>query len=94
MKKNKLFLPSQFQIYSKQSQQVTIYSQDLINSLFKHPYTKIDFFTTDLSCNRQTAAKYLNNLAKTGYLDKIKIKNSNYYINNKLCKLLLNIRNL
>ena len=72
----------------------TIYSQDLINSLFKHPYTKIEFLTTDLGCNRQTAAKYLNNLAKTGYLSKIKIKNSNYYINNKLCNLFLNIRNL
>jgi hypothetical protein len=25
-----------------------IYSQDLLNNLFKHPYTKIDFVTRDL----------------------------------------------
>jgi hypothetical protein len=30
-----------------------IYSQDLINNLFKHPYTKIDFVVQDLQVTRK-----------------------------------------
>ena len=41
-----------------------IYSQDLINTLFTHPYTKIEFVVKDLGCYRQTASKYLNTLVK------------------------------
>jgi hypothetical protein len=35
------------------------YSQDLINNLFAHPYTKIDFVKDDLGVTRLTATKYL-----------------------------------
>jgi len=38
------------------------YSQDLINNLFNHPYTKIDFVITDLEVSRLTATKYLDEL--------------------------------
>lgn len=58
-----------------------IYSQDLLNNLFKHPYTKIDFVKEDLRVNRQTATKYLNILEKGGFVEKVKLKNSNFYIN-------------
>uniref|UniRef100_UPI00262F36CF Fic family protein n=1 Tax=uncultured Lutibacter sp. TaxID=437739 RepID=UPI00262F36CF len=40
------------------------YSQDLLNNLFKHPYTKIEFIENDLGVSRITASKYLNQLAK------------------------------
>lgn len=30
------------------------YSQDLINHLFKHPYTKIDFLMSDINVSRPT----------------------------------------
>lgn len=64
------------------------YSQDLLNNLFKHPYTKIEFIQNDLGVSRITAALYLNKLAEDGILVKKKMGNSNYYINHKLYSLL------
>jgi len=40
------------------------YSQELLNHLFRHPYTRIDFVRRDLGVTRQTASKYLNALAR------------------------------
>jgi len=57
------------------------YSQDLINHLFSHPYTKIDFLMRSLNVSRITATKYLDALAGSGVLHKQKIGRSNYYIN-------------
>jgi len=64
------------------------YSQDLLNNLFKHPYTKIEFLEQDLGVSRITAAKYLNELAKDGLLRKEKLGTGNYYINERLMNLL------
>jgi Fic family protein len=64
------------------------YSPELINNLFKHPYTKIEFLENDLGVSRITAANYLNKLAQDGILKKEKLKTGNYYINEKLFKLL------
>ncbi|MFZ3044402.1 MAG: hypothetical protein WA151_00690 [Desulfatirhabdiaceae bacterium] len=57
------------------------YSQDLINNLFFHPYTKIEFLEKDLKVSRLTATKYLDTLSHEGFLKKEKIGRSNYYIN-------------
>ncbi len=57
------------------------YSQDLINNLFTHPYTKIDFVQRDLGVSRVTATKYLDALAQGGFVRKQKIGRGNYYIN-------------
>ncbi|NOZ36422.1 MAG: Fic family protein [Chlorobi bacterium] len=64
------------------------YSQDLLNNLFKHPYTKIEFIEADLGVSRITASKYLNQLAKDGLLKKGKLGTGNYYINEKLIEIL------
>ncbi|HEX2995889.1 MAG TPA: Fic family protein [Anaerolineales bacterium] len=64
------------------------YSQDLINNLFTHPYTKIDFLMRDLNVSRLTATKYLEALADGGFLHKRKIGRSNYYINPALYTIL------
>ncbi len=64
------------------------YSQDLLNNLFKHPYTKIEFIERDLGVSRITAAKYLNELVKDGLLRKEKLGTGNYYINVRLMDLL------
>ncbi len=57
------------------------YSQDLITSLFMHPYTKIEFIERDLQVTRLTATKYLEALTEGGFLQKQKAGRSNYYIN-------------
>jgi Fic family protein len=64
------------------------YSQDLLNNLFKHPYTKIEFIVNDLGVSRLTAANYLNKLANDKMLRKEKLGTGNYYINTELFDLL------
>ncbi|HVX04522.1 MAG TPA: Fic family protein [Rhodanobacteraceae bacterium] len=64
------------------------YSQDLINNLFSHPYTKIEFIQHDLKVSRLTATRYLDVLADDGFLLKRKIGRSNYYINTPLYRVL------
>lgn len=66
-----------------------IYSQDLLNNLFRHPYTKIDFVIEDLGVSRITATKYLEQLVEQKFLQKQKIGRGNYYINQPLCQLLM-----
>ena len=67
-----------------------IYSQDLINNLFKHPYTKIDFLVTDLQVSRQTASKYLDQLVELNLVTIHKIGKENYYVNDALFQYLYN----
>jgi len=64
------------------------YSQDLLNNLFKHPYTKIEFVVNDLGVSRLTAANYLNKLSDDNMLRKEKLGTGNYYINEELFELL------
>lgn len=64
------------------------YSQDLLNNLFKHPYTKIEFVVNDIGVSRLTAANYLNKLAEDKMLRKDKLGTGNYYINEELFDLL------
>lgn len=64
------------------------YSHELLNNLFNHPYTKIEFLEKDLEVSRITASNYLNRLAKDGVLRKEKLGKTNYYINEPLVALL------
>lgn len=64
------------------------YNQDLLNNLFKHPYTKIEFIQKDMGVSRLTAANYLNQLAQDKFLTKMKLGTGNYYINEPLFDLL------
>ena len=64
------------------------YSQDLVESLFVHPYTKIEFLERELGVSRLTATKYLDQLAERGFLTKQKVGRSNYYINGALFRIL------
>lgn len=65
-----------------------IYSQDLINNLFKHPYTKIDFLIEELQVTRPTASRYLEQLVDLGLLDKIRIGKEYFFINKSLFQFL------
>ncbi len=69
-------------------EQHRFYSQDLINNLFSHPYTKIEFIQNDLKVSRLTATKYLDALVGSGFLAKRKLGRSNYYINVPLTRIL------
>ncbi|BCE01270.1 Fic family protein [Marinicellulosiphila megalodicopiae] len=66
-----------------------IYRQELLNNLFYHPYTKIEFVMDELNVTRITATKYLEQLVEHGFLQKQKIGRANYYINQPLCSLLM-----
>ena len=68
--------------------QYKFYSQDLLNNLFSHPYTKIQFVMDDLGVSRLTATSYLDALARGGILQKRKVGRSNYYINHALASIL------
>ena len=70
-----------------------IYSQDLLNNMFCHPYTKIEFLEKDLGVSRLTATKYLDQLCEKGFLEKHKMGRSNYYINQPLVKSFMDIGN-
>jgi len=61
-----------------------IYSKDLVEILFMHPYTKIDFLVEGLDIYRDTAGRYLNKLKALGIVEEVKIKNSKFFINTKL----------
>lgn len=73
------------------SQHGKIYSQDLLNSLFRHPYTRIDLLMNELDVTRQTAAKYLDQLADAGLLSKHRYGKHNYYMNEPLVAIFVNM---
>ena len=47
-----------------------IYSQDLLNNLFRQPYTKIEFVMKEQQIHRNTAMKYLDELVRIDLLSK------------------------
>lgn len=66
------------------------YKHELLNNLFYHPYTKIEFIQQDMLVQRKTATKYLDMIVETGLLEKVKIKHTNYYMNVRLIELFMN----
>lgn len=68
-----------------------LYSQDLLNNLFRHPYTRIEFLQNELGVVRQTAAKHLDALSDAGLLEKHSQGRNNYYVNRPLVTLLLGV---
>ncbi len=68
-----------------------LYSQDLLNNLFRYPYTRIEFLEKDLPYTRQTARKYLEVLSDSGFVRKVSVGRNNYYINHALVDLFVNV---
>jgi len=68
-----------------------LYSQDLLNNLFRHPYTRIEYVRNDLKKTRQTASEYLKKLAEHGFVQKHRIGTSNYYVNANLVHLFMEV---
>lgn len=69
------------------------YKHELLNNLFFHPYTKIEYIEKDMMVQRKTATKYLDMIVETGILKKMKIGRENYYINTALAELFMNVNN-
>lgn len=68
-----------------------LYRQELLNNLFRHPYTRIEYVQNDLSVTRQTAARYLDTLAEHQFVEKHRAGKNNYYINTQLVQLFLTV---
>lgn len=65
-----------------------IYSKDLIEQLFIHPYCKIEFLVNNLGIERKAASRYLNGLEEIGILKSEQKGKEVIYINTKLYNLL------
>lgn len=80
----KMIRETLFDVKHRIRERYRFYSQDLINNLFTHPYTKVEFIQRDLDVSRITATKYLGELVEGGFLEKRRVGRSNYYINTAL----------
>ena len=67
-----------------QTQAPAIYSKDLVEAIFAHPYTKIQFLVDAGIAKRQTASTYLQTLAGLGLLRASKQGREMYYANDAL----------
>ena len=65
-----------------------IYRKELIELLFEHPYSKIEFVVEKLKVERKAASRYLKNLEDIGILKSEKIGRENLYLNKELIEIL------
>jgi len=75
---------------SLKNQLPKIYSKDLLELIFKHPYTKINFLVDELGVTRKTATSYLRAIEDIGILKSTKVGRDVYFINTQLFSLLKN----
>jgi Fic family protein len=74
--------------YVKEKLPSRVYSKDLIEIIFRQPYTKGQFLVDAGIAERKTAANYLKEIEKTGILKAQKLGKENLYLNVKLFELL------
>lgn len=67
------------------------YRHELLNNLFFHPYTKVEFLEKELMVSKITANRYLNSLIDSGLVERIKVGRSFYYMNIPLMKLFISV---
>ena len=73
---------------SIQKQAPKIYSKDLIELVFQHPYCKIQFLIDAKIAQRQTASQYLQTFASLKLLRPLRKGRDMYYVNDALIKIL------
>lgn len=64
------------------------YNKELIELLFEHPYSKIEYVIDRLHVSRITASKYLKELERVGMLKSKQVWKETLYVNTKLLELL------
>jgi len=75
-------------VYTRENLPGRVYSKELIEMLFRQPYTKGQYLVDAGVAARKTAAEYLKELEKIGVLKRQKIGKENLFLNVKLHKLL------
>lgn len=71
-----------------------IYSHNLLNTIFSHPYTKSAFIEKELGNSRVTAIRYLDELTNIGLMRKLKAGREVYYVNTQLFEVLSRVNNI
>jgi Fic family protein len=74
--------------FAKEKLPSRVYSKELIEILFRQPYTKVQFLVDAGLAERKTAANYLKELQKASIVVVRKIGKENLYLNVKLFELL------
>ncbi len=65
-----------------------IYSKDLVETLFRLPYTKRNFIESAGLGNKKTSGSYLNSLEEKGFLKSIMVGKEKLYLNHQLMAIL------
>jgi len=65
-----------------------IYTKELVEVLYEHPYCKNEFVERVTGVERKAASRYLHELERIGVLTKRKVGRENLFINTQLMKLL------
>ncbi|MEW4924436.1 Fic family protein [Algibacter sp. 2305UL17-15] len=71
-----------------QNEAPKIYRKELIELLFEHPYSKIEYVVQKLNVERKAASRYLKALEKIGIITSEKIGRETIYINKILIDIL------
>ena len=66
----------------------SIYSQDLLNTIFSYPYTRIKILQDRLGVSYLTARKYLDALTEDKLLEKKRIGRDSFYVNVSMMNIL------
>ena len=67
-----------------------IYSKDLVEVLFRLPYTKRQFLIDEHLGNAKTVGNYLISLEEKGFLESVKVGKEKLYLNRRLLNILEN----
>jgi len=71
-----------------QEKAAKVYRKELIELLFEHPYSKIEYVVERLGVERKAASRYLKKLEYIGILKSQKIGRETIYINTELIEIL------
>ncbi len=65
-----------------------VYRKELVELLFEHPYSKIEFVVNKLGVERKAASRYLKKMEDIGVLKSQKIGRETIYVNTELIEIL------
>ena len=65
-----------------------LYSHELLNNLYKYPYTKVEFVAEDCGVSPSTALRKLSDLIELNIVKQIKYGRESFYVNTELFNIL------